>query len=425
MDNIESNLVGLLVNDPAALSQVTVRPEWFTDGFLQNIVKDVIDAKERGTFHDLVTLGEKYPQHVAELVEMTKSAPMRLDVIPYAGIVHDRYIVRQASKEASKILGSQSADEVMQAHSNIGSLIRDNSSGQKEDLGTQTAQALAKVLDDKKSFSDGLYGVQELDEYTRGMAPGDLVIVAARPGMGKTGMALNAAMKSQENGRVLFFSREMPSDQLLRRLWASTGRTNMQQVFKEPREHADSIRSAAECVQGMNIEIFEDVVYVEDIANIVARECMKGDVACVIVDYLQLCKLRKFIPSREREVSEMSWAFKQMAKQNKIPLMLLSQLSRECEKTETKMPEVHHLRDSGSLEQDASVVILLYRSSEYDITDESGSYYDMIKIAKNRNGEKADMVGNLYSGLYQTWNWKQMQKVVESKPAQQEGPLPF
>ena len=404
MNDIEKSLVGLLINDPPLLYTVTVRSEWFEDSLAQMIVKELLSAKEKGTHHDLVTIGRKFNDHVHEIIEWSKNAPMRLDVIPYAGLVHDAYVVRKAKLEASKILGAESAEDVLQAHSNIEKIILDNESTHRESLDEQTQHAIDIILNSKEGVTGSPFGILELDNHMKGAQRGDVVVCAARPGMGKTGLALNAAMASADRGRVLFFSREMPSDQLIRRMWTATGMVTMEDVFQNPKENREKILQASEYVKSLNIEILEDTPYVDDMCNIIAKESLKGDVSLVIVDYLQLCKTRRYIASREREVSEMSWSFKQVAKNNSVPLLLLSQLSRECEKTETKIPETHHLRDSGSIEQDASVILLLYRSSEYDIVDENNQYYDMIKVAKNRNGSKVNLTGQMYSGKHQTWN---------------------
>jgi replicative DNA helicase len=408
--SVEKGLVGLLINDPPLLHTVTVRAEWFEDSLMQMVVAELLSAKERGSHHDLVTIGEKFKDHVHEIVEWSKNAPLRLDAVPYASLLHDAYVVRKSKVEAGKILGAEEAEEVLVAHSNIEKIILDNEATRRETLEEQTQHAIDVILNTEEGVTGAPFGVLELDNLTKGGQKGDVIVCAARPGMGKTGMALNAAMASANRGRVLFFSREMPSDQLVRRMWTATGKVSMEDVFQNPKQNRDAIIDAANEIKGLSIEIIEDTPYVEDMCNIIAKESRKGDVSLVIVDYLQLCKTRRYIPSREREVSEMSWAFKQAAKNNKVPLLLLSQLSRECEKTETKVPETHHLRDSGSIEQDASVILLLYRSSEYDITDEGGQYFDMIKVAKNRNGSKANLTGQMYDGNHQTWNHHHMNK---------------
>jgi len=222
--------------------------------------------------------------------------------------------------------------------------------------------------------------------------------------MGKTAFAIETAVASQSKGRVLFFSLEMPSDQLIKRLWANTREVEMKEVFSSSPD-VSKLQNAMIKSEGYKIEVLEDYVYVEDIASKVAKESRKGDVALVVVDYLQLAKTRQKTNNREREVGEMSWSFKMIAKKNNLPLLLLSQLSRAVESTETKEPDSHHLRDSGSIEQDASVIIMLYRSVVYGI-QEDGEYFDLIKVTKNRNGETGRIKGSYFDGRYQSWSGK-------------------
>jgi len=399
--NLEASLVGLLINDPAAIDSVRIEAEWFEDPTYFKIVKACKDTRAKGSYEDLVTLGQRFPDQVATLVELSKNAPFRVDIIPYATLVQEEFIKRQAQRVGQDLIQTQDIEGVFKASNDINQLLEGSTPQTTKTLLELMNGALERIKDTSMGAPTGN---SVLDGVLNGLKGGDLSVLAARPAMGKTAFAIETAVASQSKGRVLFFSLEMPSDQLIKRLWANTREVEMKEVFSSSPD-VSKLQKAMIKSEGYRIEVLEDYVYVEDIASKVAKESRKGDVSLVVVDYLQLAKTRQKTNNREREVGEMSWAFKMIAKKNNLPVLLLSQLSRAVESTETKEPDSHHLRDSGSIEQDASVIIMLYRSVVYGI-QEDGEYFDLIKVTKNRNGETGRIKGSYFDGRYQSWSGK-------------------
>ena len=406
---IEDSLIGLLISDPAIIDGVRIEHQWFDNPDYVKIVKACKKTREKGSYEDLVTLGQRFPELVKTLIHLSKNAPLRIDAVPYASLMEEDFIKRQAQEIGQTLLQTKDIDAVFKASKDINDLLEDSVPTTSKTLPELMSSTLDRINDGSMGAPTGN---SVLDGVLSGLKDGDLSVLAARPGMGKTAFAIQASVASQSRGRVLFFSLEMPSDQLIKRMWCNTGEVQMEDVFGE-KPDPDKLQRAINKSERYKIDIIEDFTYVEDIANKVAKEARKGDVALVVVDYLQLCRTRQRTSNREREVAEMSWSFKMMAKNNKLPVLLLSQLSRECERTANKEPELHHLRDSGSVEQDASVVIMLYRSAVYGI-EENGEYFDLIKVLKNRNGQTGRIKGNYFDGRYQTWSGKDFNK--EKRP---------
>lgn len=238
-------------------------------------------------------------------------------------------------------------------------------------------------------------GYDTLDALTGGLQPGSLSVIAARPSMGKTALALNIAQfgGSLNNNPVLVFSVEMPSEQLIQRMLAAEARINLSHLTRGilTASEFETLRKAADVVGRRNI-------YIDDTSQLTAMEffarCRRfknlhPDVDLVVVDYLQLMTGGdKYGGNRNLEVGEISRMLKAAAREINCPVIALSQLSRDVEKRNDKKPLLSDLRDSGSIEQDADLVILLYREdyySEHENSDISDSKAD-VRIAKNRNG---------------------------------------
>ncbi len=233
-------------------------------------------------------------------------------------------------------------------------------------------------------------GYGEFDLLTGGLQPGSLNIVAARPSMGKTALALNIAQYAAVRGEkpVLIFSLEMSAEQLAQRMLGSEGRINIHDLRTGnfPEKSWKTLGDAADRLSGAPI-------YIDDGADLSTLEmrarCRRfmsrvGEVGLIVVDYLQLMRLSRNVESKQQEVSEISRALKAVARELNVPVMALSQLSRAVEQRTDKRPQLSDLRDSGAIEQDADVVILLHREDMYDSQNRAGEA-DLI-VAKHRNG---------------------------------------
>lgn len=257
-----------------------------------------------------------------------------------------------------------------------------------------------KALDSIINTADGeiltkgiLSGLNELDNLTMGFKPGDLVIVAARPSMGKTALGLNIALNAVlNNQKVGIFSLEMTSQSLYNRLLSSDAGISTTNIITNRLSHTDKEK----LVESIS-KLSELPIYIEDSSDLNLMQLkakakrMKKEygVSMVIIDYIQLMKPPKS-ESREQQISIISRTLKNMAKELEMPIVALAQLNREVEKRQNKTPVLSDLRESGSLEQDADIVLLLNRLDYYNV-----EYYDdgletkdtaQIIVAKNREG---------------------------------------
>ncbi len=237
-------------------------------------------------------------------------------------------------------------------------------------------------------------GYGEFDLLTGGLQPGSLNIVAARPSMGKTALALNMAQHAAVRGGkpVLIFSLEMSAEQLAQRMLGSEGRINIHDLRTGnfPERAWKTLGDAANRLAGAPI-------YIDDGADLSTLEmrarCRRfvsrvGEVGLIVVDYLQLMRLPRNVESKQQEVSEISRALKAVARELNVPVVALSQLSRAVEQRTDKKPQLSDLRDSGAIEQDADMVVLLFRQGYYEASagrepEDNGAE---IIIAKHRNG---------------------------------------
>lgn len=244
-------------------------------------------------------------------------------------------------------------------------------------------------------------GFQSLDNAIHGLNPGALIVIAARPGMGKTSFAMNIAVNAARinpDKKVAVFNLEMTREQLVLRMLSSEGRISSDDLQKgriEPSRWKD-LRSAAEMLN--SVKIYVDDNSLIGIGEMKAKLRRLDGLGLVVIDYLQLMSTGRRDGNRVSEVSELTRNLKIMAKDLNVPVIVLSQLSRGSEGRTDKRPMLQDLRDSGSIEQDADVVIFLYRDAYYTKNQEDMSSCECI-VAKNRNGEVPTL--NLrWDGLY-------------------------
>ena len=241
-------------------------------------------------------------------------------------------------------------------------------------------------------------GFRELDEMTHGLHGGQFVILAARPAVGKSTLALdlarNAAIKHKKP--VIFFSLEMGRAEIAMRLLSAESRIYLQNMRKGSLSDNDWQRLA-----GVRGEINSAPLYIDDSPNLTLveirakcrRMAQRVGLEMIVIDYIQLMTSGKKVESRQQEVSEFSRALKLLAKELEVPVIAISQLNRNSEKSESKKPELSHLRESGSLEQDADVVILLHREDLGNREHPRAGEADLI-IAKQRNGPTDTVIVN-------------------------------
>ncbi len=259
------------------------------------------------------------------------------------------------------------------------------------DLVAGTIKRVEYLYHEKASVTGVASGFSDLDHKTSGFQPGDLIIIAGRPSMGKTSLALNIAANVAIRGgkAVGVFSLEMSMEQLLMRLLCSEARVSSQRVrtgYLKEREWPLLITSAG--------ELSEAPIYIDDTAAMSVLEMRakarrlksECDLGLIVVDYLQLMRgTSSRSESRQQEISEISRGLKALAKELKVPVVALSQLSRAVESRSDRRPMLSDLRESGAIEQDADVVCFVYREEHYQRTDENEGLGEII-IGKQRNG---------------------------------------
>jgi replicative DNA helicase len=250
-------------------------------------------------------------------------------------------------------------------------------------------------------------GFPKLDDLTAGFQPGDLIIIAARPSMGKTALALNIAYNAAYEAQVpvAFFSLEMSKEQLVRRLLSSVGQIDASQLRRAflTNEEWQKLQEAASLLLECPIYIDDTpAAAVLEVRSKARRLRAEGKLGLVIVDYLQLMRGRSDAPSREQEISDISRSLKALSKELSVPVIALSQLSRKVEDRPKKEPQLADLRESGAIEQDADVILFIYRDELYnENSPETGQARLLLK--KQRNGPTGNFrlaFRDLYTRFY-------------------------
>lgn len=344
----------------------------------------------------------------AYLAELSKNTPSAANIIAYADIVREKAILRELIGVGNTI--AQSAytpkgkdikdilDEAEREVFHIAEKRTSSNEGPKNviDILEQTINKI-ELLSKNKNHN-GVTGVttgfKDLDKKTAGLQPSDLIIVAARPSMGKTTFAMNlcenAALASEKP--VLVFSLEMPADQIMMRSLASLSRVDQTKIrtgqITDDEEWARISSTMAILTNKPNI-------YIDDSAGLTPTELRSrarrvyrenGGLSLIMVDYLQLMRAPGFNENRNLEIAEISRSLKALAKELEVPVVALSQLNRSLEQRSDKRPVNSDLRESGSIEQDADLIMFIYRDEVYhDTTDENRNIAEII-IGKQRNG---------------------------------------
>jgi len=338
------------------------------------------------------------------LVELNNITPTASNVLHYAYILLEYYIKRwliNDSREREVRCFDETSDamkEIEKSEKGLSELMnRLESITKLQTMYTLSQASFTKVMDNADGivFDPGIMtGFMEIDEYIHGFKPGDLVIVAARPSMGKTAFALNIARYVAQSMPIGLFSLEMTANSFYNRLLSSEASIPAIDIIRN-NITAHQRSQLVGCISRLaELPIIIDDSPVLDVLSLKAKaKRMKKEhkVGMIIIDYLQLMKPPK-ADSREREVSIITRTLKTLAKELEIPIIALCQLNREVEKRASKTPQLSDLRESGSIEQDADIVIFLNRLEKYGIdTYPDGSYTEgtaQVIIGKNREGEQ-------------------------------------
>ncbi|MFI8595173.1 replicative DNA helicase [Microbacterium sp. NPDC078428] len=404
----QSTLGGMLLSKDAVADVIeTLRGVDFYVPKHEVIFDAVLSLYSHGEPTDVVAVTDELIKNgdlqrsggVDYLHTLTSIVPTAANAGYYASIVAERALLRRLVEAGTRIVQmgydgqGEAADLVNNAQSEIYQV-----------TGTQTAEdyvpltvAVDAAVEEIEAARgrDGMMmgvptGFQEMDDLTNGLHPGQLIIIAARPALGKSTLALDFARAAAigHNLPTIFFSLEMGRSEIAMRLMSAEGAVPLHTMRKGSLDSRDWTTIAA--TRG---RINDAPLYIDDSPNMtlveIRAKCrrlkQRAGLKMVVIDYLQLMTSGKRVESRQQEVSEFSRALKLLAKELQVPVIALSQLNRGPEQRQDKKPAISDLRESGSLEQDADMVILLHREAAYEADSPRAGEADLI-VAKNRNG---------------------------------------
>ncbi len=409
--NIEAEkalLASMLLEEDALMRGLEiVRKEFFYDNRHQLIFNAIQELFDKNIKCNFITLTNYFREkNKIELVGGIEYLTSLFDLVPtaahiedYIKIVRDNFVLRSLINISTRI-----AAEAYSCPQDVDVLL-DNAESMMFDISShmmsREAYPISRLVKENLDLFEKIHSKQEhvtglpsgyidLDNITSGFQGSDFIVIAARPSMGKTAFACNIAQNLAVTQKVpvLIFSLEMSKEQLVQRMLCSEARidsTLMRKGILSDREMGKLIQAAGILEQA---PIFIDDTPSLSIFEIRARARRlksREDIQLIVVDYLQLMRGRGRYENRQQEITEISASLKAMAKELSIPVIALSQMNRLIERREKKEPMLADLRESGSIEQDADLVIFIYRDEQYDESEEMKGVTDII-IAKHRNG---------------------------------------
>ncbi|MFM6978138.1 MAG: replicative DNA helicase [Micrococcales bacterium] len=413
----EQSTIGGMLLSQEAIAEVfeVVKADDFYAPKHETIFNAILSLYSKGEPTDVITVTDELTKN-GDLVraggadylhQLTSIVPTAANAPFYAQIVSEKATLRRLVEVGTRIaqMGYSNEGEVTdlvnRAQEDVYAVTR---AGVGEDYVPlfDSIEAAVEEMERAQSRGGDMVGVptgfSELDEMTHGLHGGQFVIVAARPAVGKSTLALdfarNAAIKHKKP--VIFFSLEMGRAEIAMRLLSAESRIYLQSMRKGSLSDNDWQRLA-----GVRGEINSAPLYIDDSPNLTLveirakcrRMAQRVGLEMIVIDYLQLMTSGKKVESRQQEVSEFSRALKLLAKELNVPVVAISQLNRNSEKSDNKVPEISQLRESGSLEQDADVVILLHREAMFEREHPRAGEADLI-LAKQRNGPTGTIVVN-------------------------------
>jgi len=400
----EESVLGALLLDRDAIIAIAefLRADDFYDDRHRDIYLCAIDLYEERVPIDVLTISEKLKKRkalkriggVSYLVELANRVPTAAHVEHYGKIVKDAATKRSLMKAASKLVelsmdDALAADELLdQAESEVFSLTQKHVKRAFAPVREALAESFDR-LDELHKQAEGLRGVPtgfaDLDDVLAGFQKSNLIILASRPGVGKTSLALNITQNLAVKLKrpVGFFSLEMSKEELVDRLLVAQADIDAWRL-KTGKLSEDDFTKLSNAMG----ELAEAPIYIDDTPALSILEMrtkarrlqVEAKVELLVVDYLQLARSRQ-LENRVQEVSEISQGLKNLARELKVPVLALSQLSRAVEQRGQKKPQLADLRESGSIEQDADVVMFLWREEDEDLENIN------LDIAKHRNGQ--------------------------------------
>jgi replicative DNA helicase len=407
----EQSVLGAIIFDNEALPKTLeiLRPEDFYKETHRRLYNAMIGLFEKNEPIDIVTLTDYLRRNdeleavggISYLSYLANAVPTSANIRYHAKIVREKALLRSLIQAATHITSrvyedSLDADEMVDYAEKMIFDIADKrtktSFASLKDVIKDTFKMIEHLYDKKEAITGVPTGFKDMDELTSGFQPGDLIIIGGRPGMGKTAFALNIAQHVAIDLKepVAVFSLEMSKEQLAMRMLCAESMVNASSVRKGFISKQDWPKLTNAAGRLADAPIFIDdssaITVLEVRAKARRLKMEHGGLSLVIVDYLQLMRSRGNFERREQEISEISRSLKALAKELKVPVVALSQLNRAVEQRGEKKPTLADLRESGAIEQDADVIIFLYRDEIYNKNNPSNKGKAEIIIAKQRNG---------------------------------------
>jgi replicative DNA helicase len=410
--NIEAEqaVLGAIIFDNEALPtalEVKLDADDFYKEAHRRIYRAILELYDKNEPIDIVTLTDYLRRSgdieavggLTYLSALADSVPTSANIRYHTRIVREKALLRALIKTATNITSrvyeeTTGADDLVDyAETVIFDIAEQRTTASfavMKDVIKDTFKMIEQLYDKKEAITGVPTGFKDLDEITSGFQPGDLIIIGGRPGMGKTAFALNIAQHTAVNMRipVAVFSLEMSKEQLAMRMLCAESMVDSSRVRKGfiGREDWPKLTNAAGRLADAPIFIDDSsaVTVLEIRAKARRLKKEKGGLSLIVVDYLQLMRSRGNFERREQEISDISRSLKGLAKELKVPVVALSQLNRSVESRHEKIPTLADLRESGAIEQDADLIIFLFREELYSRTATKG-VADII-VAKQRSG---------------------------------------
>ena len=404
----KSVLGAMMIDDEAIGLAVEILDEgWFYEEAHRKIYRAVTDLYQSRKNVDLITLSDKLKGEghleeiggVSYLSSIIDFVPTSANVEHYAQIVKDKGVLRQLIKNATHIITEaydtkEHVDSVVDNAERLIFEVADVRQKQKafhiKDLVRDSIETLDKLYQRKEHITGIATSFEKFDHMTSGLQKSDLIIVAGRPSMGKSALAVSIAENVAINAGkgVAIFSLEMSKEQLVQRMLCSQARVDAHKVRSGFLSPADWPKLTAAAGKLSQVPLFIDdtpAISALELRAKARRLKANHDISLIVLDYLQLMRASTKSDSRQQEISEISRSLKALARELSVPVIALSQLSRAVESRQDHRPQLSDLRESGAIEQDADVVVLLMREEYYNPTEENRGIADVI-LAKQRNG---------------------------------------
>jgi replicative DNA helicase len=406
-------LGSMLIDEEAIGLAVEILDEvWFYEDSHRKIYKAIVDLYNFHKKVDLITISDKLKGDgslesiggVTYLSMIIDSVPTSANVEHYSHIVKEKGILRKLIQNSTQIISQSydsegNVDEVVDTAERLIFEIADLKQRQQsvhiKDLVKQSIETIDRLYQRKEHITGIATSFTEFDNMTSGLQKSDLIIIAGRPSMGKSALAISIAenVAIKQNCGVAVFSLEMSKEQLVQRMLCSQARVDAHKVRSGYLSSSDWPLLTKAAGRLSEAPIFIDdtpAISILELRAKARRLKANNNIQLIVLDYLQLMRASTKTDSRQQEISEISRSLKALARELSVPLIALSQLSRAVESRQDHRPQLSDLRESGAIEQDADLVVLLMREEYYNPTEENKGVADVI-IAKQRNGP----VGNV------------------------------